>query len=624
MIGAWIDSAIGIVFPGSQLRRVYARRMIQRAYAGAETNRLNGQKTPKNQPADSELAGPWGADTLRAWARMLVRDNAYAWSALEAIVSETIGSGIGVQSMLETEEGQDEEDTNDNRDSTWRQWCEVCDVNGELTFNEMQALAFREMVEAGECLIHYMKVPKTYKGIYRSIPLAMEIIEADRLAIDKDTYTNSRDGGVRIVRGIESDEHGRVLAYWIYPAHPQSQYSFVREAKRIHADKIAHLFRKDRIGQGRGVTWYAPIISWLRDLGVYVDNEIQASAVASCFVAAIKTETPLSNGSNLPSTDAETTDVAGNPYQHLQPGLIMNLKPGESLESANPGRPNSSAGPWIELMLRGIAAGTGTSYESVSKDFSQTSYSSSRTSKLENRPRYRRWQSYWMHHFCQRTWDQFCDAAALAGRKEFPTMTELLEDRRTAAPVEFMPPVWEWVDVSAEQSSSEAAINALQTTYADEIGSRGGSWRRKFYQRAKEEKLKRELGLMTPADAMAAQAKGTGEQAQAQAVAALNPPEAESGTAAEPVATGEMAGLSTLQFTRNRKAIEKVLNELATGATSEAKARVYLSSIGMAQSSIDALIADAMDGSVDELPRSADCECEAGQDCDCDLAVKKK
>jgi hypothetical protein len=63
--------------------------------------------------------------------------------------------------------------------------------------------------------------------------------------------------------------------------------------------------------------------------------------------------------------------------------------------------------------------------------------------------------------------------------------------------------------------------------------------------------------------------------------------------------TGEFAGLSTMQWNRNRKAIQKVLEELASGVTSEQAARVYLGGIGLAQKSVDALIADAMDGQVD-------------------------
>jgi hypothetical protein len=66
-----------------------------------------------------------------------------------------------------------------------------------------------------------------------------------------------------------------------------------------------------------------------------------------------------------------------------------------------------------------------------------------------------------------------------------------------------------------------------------------------------------------------------------------------------------MVGLSTLQFNRNRKAIFKTLEELAAGTLSETQARVFLSSIGMSPDNVDALVTDAMDGSVDTVEPEA-------------------
>jgi lambda family phage portal protein len=262
-------------------------------------------------------------------------------------------------------------------------------------------------------------------------------------------------------------------------------------------------------------------------MGVYLDNELQASAIASCFVAAIKTETPLIINNDPDGLDG--VDADGNPYDYIQPGQILNLRPGESLESANPGRPNSSAEPWIALMLRGIAVGTGLSYEIVARDFSQTNYSSNRASQLEDRRRFRRWQKYLINNLCRPVWDRFCDAAALAGRSEFPTMVELLDDRRKYAGVEFQTPTWEWVDPTAEQSAAENSIRAFQSTYQAELAGKGANWRAVFKQRAKEERLLKSLGLTSPTAEVAATAESelmTAEAAQTTAEAAAQPQEA--------------------------------------------------------------------------------------------------
>lgn len=580
MIGRMIDAIVGTFFPQAGLRRMQSRQTLKR-YAGAQTNRLTNHSKPKNQSANTELQGPYGADELRAWSRKLVRDNAYAWGVLDTIVSSVVENGIRAQSTLESQDGEDVEDINWARDDAWDAWCETCDYNGEHTFAEIQRLAQREIAEAGEVLIHMLNVRQTERGIYRKIPFAIELVEADRLALEYDTYKLPARSGNRIVRGVEIDDKGKAVAYWVYPQHPNDINTAVRqEPKRIPASEMLHLFRKDRVGQSRGVSWFAPVVSWLRDLGLYLENELQASAVAACFSVFVRTENGTPNGLNGPS-GSDTTDDNGNRYDFLEPGVVMYGNKDEGVDVINSTRPNSGAQPWIELMLRGIAVGTGLSYEVVARDYSKTNYSSSRTSQLEDRKRFRCWQRYLVNHLCQPVWDRFCEAAARAGIDGFPTASDLLADRRRLAPVEWQTPEWEWVDPTAEQTASQASIDGLQSTYAQELGSRGRNWKSVFYQRAKEEKLKRKLGL------------GTLDQKQIDAsveTAAIN---AKSG------GTGEMAESSRLQFTRNQKAIDDILQAFMGGAYSRARAEVALSAVGLTSENIATLLDDASDGQLD-------------------------
>lgn len=593
-----IEKAISYISPSWALKRAHANKVL-RSYQGAEANRLTNHKKPRNLAADQELLGPFGADAMRAWARSLVRDNAYAWNVVDTIVSNIVGDGITAQSTYETPEGEDVENVNDIRDKVWNEWCEVCDINGELTFSEIQILCQREMVEAGEVLVRKISTPsKTYRGITRPVPLALELIEADRLALERDTYKARLARGDKsinaVVRGVELDDKGKPVAYWIYPQHPSSPYSLGNQTpERIPANEIEHLYRKDRVGQSRGISWFAPVMSWMRDLGVYVDNELQASAVASCFGVAIKSDMPI--GTLSAPSGEDTTDANGNGLEYLEPAMVVRLRPGESVESINPGRPNSASEPWINLMLRGICAGTGTNYEAIAKDFSKTSYSSSRSSKLEDRPRYKRGQNYIIWHLCQPVWDEFCNAAAREGLEGFPTSTELLDDRRTVAPVEWQRPEQEWVDPMSEQGAAENALASFTDTYQNVLGSRGLSYRSVLYQRAKEERLRLKLGLLTTeektAQMMAAQ---TGAAGPTDAIAAAQE--------TEKPGTGEWMGLSRLQLKNNDKALNDILNGLADGTMSQAVGQAKLAMIGMSQKNIDAVIADITDGVVDNAP----------------------
>ena len=486
MIGSVVDSLVGVFSPVRAVQRQQARRVLKRSYAGAETNRLTANKKPRNQSADVEAGGPWGADTLRAWSRMLVRDNAYAWGVVDTIVSSVVGNGILTQSNL-----PDNEELNERRDDLFNDWARNCDVNGVLDYHSLQSLAQREIVEAGEVLVHMVTMPQGERGIRRPVPFALELIEADRLAADYDTLAKM-DNGNRIVRGVELDPLGKPIAYHVYPNHPTDVGVTRQLPVRLPAANVLHLFRRERVGQSRGVSWFAPVVSWLRDLGTYLENEMVASAISSCFTAAIKTKTPVSM---LGADGGDTQDDAGNTYDYIQPGQIMHLQPDEDISFGAPGRPNSGAEPWISLMLRGIAVGTGLSYETVARDYSKTNYSSNRASQLEDRRRFRAWQLYLKHQLCEPVWHRFCEAAAMSGNPDFPTTTELLNNSYKAVPVQFQSTGWEWVDPTKEQAASEAAINANQSTLADELGAKGKNWRKVLMQRAKEQEFIDELGL---------------------------------------------------------------------------------------------------------------------------------
>lgn len=211
---------------------------------------------------------------------------------------------------------------------------------------------------------------------------------------------------------------------------------------------------------------------------------------------------------------------------------------------------------------------------------------------LEDRRRFRRWQRYLVGHLCNPVWDAFCEQAATAGVDGFPTMTDILDDRRTATAVEWQTPAWEWVDPQSEQAASDAALNSFQSTYQDELGQRGKHWKNVFYQRAKEERLKQQLGLITKdmADVQATQAEGQ-QLAASSAIGQQDP--------SQQLPPGEMANSSRLQWQRNRKAVEDILNEFIAGTASETKARVYLQTLGLTEATATALINDAKDGTID-------------------------
>lgn len=490
MLGELLDNAISVFSPALAAKRAHARSVYQRiskrgAFEGAKLDRTTGAWTANSQTADQTLYGD--AERIRNRARDLIRNNAYARGAIDAIVANVIGCGIAPRPTLE------DDDQNELIRDEWDRWCESADLTGHLHFYELQALALREMIEAGEDLVHFT----ADSDPLRSVPLALELVESERIASDVDTFRFSRtQNGNEVRRGVELDGRGRAAAYYIYRAMPSQVGVAFGEIDRHRAEDFLHLFRRDRIGQTRGISWLAPAMIWLRDLGLYVDNELQASAVASCFTVAIKTIDSGATFSGLATpSDGETTDADGNRFERIQPALVSHLMPGESIETINPSRPNSQAEPWINLILRSIAVSMGLSYELVSRDYSKTNFSSNRASALEDRRRFRPVQKFIVWHLCQPIYREFFKSCVLAERPGFPSLIEFVQEPEKFLSCRWQTPGWEWVDPLKEVNANKIAVDEGFKSRSDVIEEGGGNVREVFYEKAAEDEFAAKIGL---------------------------------------------------------------------------------------------------------------------------------
>jgi capsid protein len=144
----FLDRAIGLVAPGTALRRAQARAglaMLARSYEGARIGRRTDGWVVAGTSANAEIGT--AIARLRERTRDLVRNNPYAAKAVQAVVSNLVGTGImprarGVDAVV-----------NDQADTLWARFAEACDADGLTDFSGLQALIVRTLVESGECLV---------------------------------------------------------------------------------------------------------------------------------------------------------------------------------------------------------------------------------------------------------------------------------------------------------------------------------------------------------------------------------------------------------------------------------------------------------------------------------------
>jgi lambda family phage portal protein len=477
----------------------------KRMYAGAAMNRLNGEWPVLNTSADSEIIT--SLRVLRARSRELVRDNEYAKAAMRLIKNNVVGSGIGMQAQVKTASGKLLGSMNDAIEEAWEEWTDkdTCDPAGKLCFADMERLIMGSIPENGEVLVRKIRQPFG-RG---KIPYALELIEADRL-VDQWSMARAENGNV-IRMGVEQDRWGRAVAYWFYPTHPgdyQFQHFVESALVRVPAEEIFHLFVPERIGQTRGVPWMHATIKRLRHMSGYEEAEIVAARAAASIVGIIESEEDL-----VPDGLDDDDDAGGRepPVLTMQPGTFQQLQPGEKFTGFNPSRPNTGLDPFMRYMLRAFATGVGVSYASVSSDYSQSNYSSSRLALLDERDCWRVLQGWLIRNFRMQVHRDWMEAAVLAGELSIP---DYYTRQKKYWAVRFKPRGWSWIDPTKEVAAYVQAVRAGFMTVSDVIGltSEHSDAEDVFKQRREELDLMAEMNLVFDTNSAQTDKKGAGQE----------------------------------------------------------------------------------------------------------------
>lgn len=471
-----IDKAVSFFSPKAAWERAMFRQGLDqlRNYNAAKVNRLQPWIPVNSSPEQTD--GPH-RDLLKARARDLERNSDMAEAAISAITRNVVGTGIKPQAKVRNGDGSFNEAVNDRLEELWEIWAraENCDITRLSTFYELQEIMLRRRIVDGEVFC------KKVTDKSSAIPFRVQGVESDLLDSTLVKSTNSKNP---VVSGVEVDEFFRPLAYWFQRSTPDGFISL--ESQRIPADQVIHLFKKTRFNQIRGVSELARVIPRMKETGEYLDAELVAAKIAASFALFVKKNTP----GGVMGRNIEVKD--GKRVEHIAPGMIEYLQPGEDIATASPARGATTVKDFIEIETRLTGAGMGLSYESISRDMSKTNYSSARQNHLEDRKTWQPMQEYLVNHFCQPIWEEFVKACVLGGLIDLPGYWQEPEKYHECY---WIAPGWTWIDplkdVKASREELDAGLNTLQEICAE----RGLDWQEVMEQRAREQAYMEELGL---------------------------------------------------------------------------------------------------------------------------------
>jgi lambda family phage portal protein len=467
-----LDQALAIVAPGLALRRMQARLATEalssrvRRYEAASSGRRTAGWRATGSSANAETLA--GVPRLRNLARDLERNNPWASKGLTVIVSNVVGTGIRCQPRAASKAKAK------RAAHLWEQWAETpaCDFDGRHDLYGLQALALQTAARDGEALIRFRR---TGAG---PVPLQLQVLEPDFLDETKSTIAGAK--GNRITQGVETDDLGRVVAYWLHPNHPGDPNGRVGASQRVSADQIARVYRQDRAGQLRGVSWFAPVMMTLRDLDEYEDAQLVRQKVAACYAVFVHDATGV---------DSTDLDGDGSPLpERVEPGIIEHLPAGKDITFASPPSVEGFS-DYVRAVLRKVAAGLGVTYESLTGDLTATSFSGGRMGWIEFHRNIEAWR--WrmlIPQFCAPVWRQFIEAASVGGAD------------LTGVAADWTPPRREMVNPKDEIAAARDAIRSGQTSWSETVREWGFDPATLAQELADDAKRFDELGLVLDCD----------------------------------------------------------------------------------------------------------------------------
>lgn len=380
----------------------------------------------------------------------------------------------------------------------------VCDADRVDNFYKLQQLAFLSYMMNGDA---FALLPmKEQTG--QTYSLRVRIIEADRVC-SPDGYDRLVPCEVQgrrvysIVQGVETDEDGMVVAYWVCNRHPLS--SLAEQAGGLHWTRVEaygstgrpnalHVMNRERAGQRRGVPILAPVLEALKQLGRYTEAEIEAAVIGAMLTvfiqpAAVQDGKPLGEG--IPKE--QLIDAQDQGSIEIGNGSIVALNPGETINLVDPKHPNGVYGDFYSAMVREISSAMEIPPEVLEKQFTQN-FSSARGSLNEFWRTCGMMRDWFSDDFCQPVYEAWFAEAVARGRIQAPGFFSDPTIRKAYTDCKWNGPSRTALNPSQEVEAAEKRVNAGFSTAEEETAQlTGGDYNRNIRKRVIEAERKREV-----------------------------------------------------------------------------------------------------------------------------------
>lgn len=462
-------------------------------YAGASTSRRWARNWAVHGGTPDEVLLP-DREMLVERAGDLYRNATIPRSAINTTCESAIGSGLRLQSTLDRDilgiDDETAEQIENEIERKFQAWADSreCDATRRFTFGQIQQLAFKAQQIEGEC---FSLLPR-FRRASMEARMRVQLLPARRCS---NPYTISTD----LVRdGITFNERGEPTHYWF--SRKEGYYNLSQDYIQVKAfgtssgrPNVLHLFRPEFIGQSRGIPLLASVMEDLKNIDRYSKAELTNAAVQALFTGFVKSnranalDAPFVGTDEAKATDRDTDYI-------LDAGMMYHLREGEEVQFADPTRPSSGFGPFIDTYITLIAAALGLTYEVLIKRFN-SSFSASKASRIEAWRHFTLERQNFCVSFCDPIFREWMIESVAYGDLDLPGFFDDPSVMEAYLSHQWFGDAQGQIDPTKETTAAIQKIGSALSTHQIEAASMGHDFEKNIIMIKRERRLLKQAGI---------------------------------------------------------------------------------------------------------------------------------
>lgn len=473
------------------------------------------QWLPQSQSVDAALLPQFERGNARA--DDLVRNNGHAANGVQLHQDHIVGSFFRLSHRpnwyylgIREEEARA---FSDEVEAAWREYAEdpdcCLDVERKRTFTMM----IREGVASHSFNGEIFTQPTWDRDPKRLFRTQFKMVSPKRIGNPLGVMDSKTQRA-----GVVVDKNGAAIGYSVkednYPSWGGDRWTYVPRELPNGRPSMIHIFEPLEDGQTRGINRFYSVMEQMKMLETLQNTQLQSAIVKAMYAATIESEldsekafefiagTGGANGQQSPLNSmleqylvyyqAAQVKFGGAKIPHLFPGDALKLQTAQDTDNGY--------SVFEQSLLRYIAAGLGVSYEQLSRDYSQVSYSSARASANESWRYFLGRRKFIAARQATMMFSCWLEEALIRGVVKMPARARFTfqEARCSWYNAEWIGAGRMAIDGLKEVQESVMLIEAGLSTFEKECGKLGEDYQEIFRQQVREAQERREAGLTQP------------------------------------------------------------------------------------------------------------------------------